>query len=137
MTNLDFPLTAIGAAAAWWLPNALLGRRLRATPSLDHFSATPPAADGAARVSIILPARNEAAHITACVQAMARSTWPNLELIVIDDHSTDGNGDLARGNAHQNVQLRGRSKAARSPPATAKDEAARGSVKRTLATAGA
>jgi len=99
VTNLDFPLTAIGAAAAWWLPNALLWRRLRATPSLDHFSATPPAADGAARVSIILPARNEAAHITACVQAMARSTWPNLELIVIDDHSTDGTGDLARAAA--------------------------------------
>ena len=47
------------------------------------------------------------------------------------------NGGPARGNAHRNVQLRGRSKAARSPPATAKDEAARGSVKRTLATAGA
>ena len=69
---------------------------MRTAVSLDSVSSTPPPADSAARVSIILPARDEAAHITECVRAIRESTWPNLELVVIDDHSTDGTGDLAR-----------------------------------------
>ncbi len=86
-------------AAPWWLAPVLLTRRLRSTPSLDTFSDVPPPPTTAPRVSIILPARNEAAHIGDCVRAIRQSTWPNLELVVIDDHSTDGTGDLARAAA--------------------------------------
>ncbi|MBY0488305.1 MAG: glycosyltransferase [Gemmatimonadaceae bacterium] len=84
-------------ALPWWAAPAALGGRLRHTPSLDDVDATPPA--GADRVSIVLPARNEAAHIAACVASLRASTWPNLEIIVVDDHSTDGTGDLARAAA--------------------------------------
>jgi chlorobactene glucosyltransferase len=81
-------------ALPWWVAPAALGVRLRHTPTLDAVDATPPA--DADRVSIVLPARNEAAHIAACVTSLRASTWPNLEIIVVDDHSTDGTGDLAR-----------------------------------------
>lgn len=96
--NVFALLTGLAAAAPWWLAPIVLARRLRSTPSLDSISDVPPS-QGAPRVSVILPARNEASHIADCVRAIRRSTWPDLELVVIDDHSTDGTGDLARSAA--------------------------------------
>jgi chlorobactene glucosyltransferase len=57
-------------------------------------------------VSIVLPARNEAAHIDGCVGSLCASTWPDLEIIVVDDHSTDGTGDLARAAAAGDARVR-------------------------------
>jgi chlorobactene glucosyltransferase len=45
---------------------------------------------------VIVPARNEARNIVPCVSSILATTYPQLELIVVDDHSTDGTGDLAR-----------------------------------------
>jgi chlorobactene glucosyltransferase len=57
--------------------------------------ATPPPQDGPS-VSICIPARNEALNIGACVAAALASRWPRLEVVVVDDRSTDGTGDAAR-----------------------------------------
>ncbi len=59
--------------------------------------AEPPAAAGAPRVSILVPARNEALNIGPCVRSLLAQDYPNCELLVLDDHSTDGTGDLVRG----------------------------------------
>lgn len=42
-------------------------------------------------VSIIVPARNEAANIDACLRTLSAQTYPDdhLEIIVVDDRSTD------------------------------------------------
>jgi len=42
------------------------------------------------RVSVCIPARNEAHNIHEAVAAVLASRWRNLELIVVDDRSTDG-----------------------------------------------
>ncbi len=47
------------------------------------------------RLSVIIPARNEALNIETCVRAALASTHPNLEVIVVDDSSTDGTARLA------------------------------------------
>ena len=47
-------------------------------------------------VSVCIPARDEATNIGACVKAALSSRWPNLEVIVVDDRSTDGTTDAAR-----------------------------------------
>lgn len=42
------------------------------------------------RVSVLVPARNEAATIGACVISLLRQEYPDMEVLVFDDGSTDG-----------------------------------------------
>ena len=48
------------------------------------------------RVSVIIPARDEAHVIERTVRAFLAQTYANLEVIVINDRSTDGTGDIVR-----------------------------------------
>jgi chlorobactene glucosyltransferase len=45
-------------------------------------------------VSILVPARNEAPRIAACLQSLLQQDYPNYELIVLDDHSEDETGRI-------------------------------------------
>ena len=83
------------AAAPWVTAPLVLDARLRSTPRLDDIDPAATIAAPTPRVSIVLPARNEAVHIAACIRSIRASTWPDLELVVVDDHSTDGTGALA------------------------------------------
>lgn len=91
-------------ALPWCLVPFLLRHRLRTSPQLTDEPADAPTS--APRVSIVLPARNEAVNIAACVRSICASTWPDLELIVVNDHSTDGTGDLARAAANGDPRVR-------------------------------
>jgi len=62
------------------LANALSIRRF------DQY----PAAKAFPRVSLLVPARNEARNIEACVRSLLSQDYPDFEIIVLDDHSTDG-----------------------------------------------
>lgn len=58
--------------------------------------AAPPPAEDAPLVSILVPARNEARNIEPCVASLLTQDYPNCELIVLDDHSDDGTGEIVR-----------------------------------------
>ena len=45
-------------------------------------------------ISVLVPARNEARNIVDCVGSLLRQAYPNYELIVMDDQSDDGTGEL-------------------------------------------
>ncbi len=45
-------------------------------------------------VSVIVPAYNEAANIAATVRSLVRNDYPGIEVIVVDDGSTDGTADI-------------------------------------------
>ena len=46
-------------------------------------------------VSVLIPARNEAHQIEACIQALQASHYPNFEILIADDDSTDATAQLA------------------------------------------
>ena len=48
-------------------------------------------------VSIVIPARDEARIIERTVRALLAQTYPCLEVIVVNDRSTDGTGAILRG----------------------------------------
>ena len=52
-------------------------------------------------VSIIVPCYNHAAYIEACIESVLQQTYPNIELIVIDDGSTDESPKILEGLHHR------------------------------------
>jgi chlorobactene glucosyltransferase len=58
------------------------------------------------KVSILMPARNEAAVIERTVRALLAQSYTHYELIILDDHSNDGTGDLAQAAAKGDSRLR-------------------------------
>ena len=46
-------------------------------------------------VSVIVPARNEAANLENCLRSLVGQPGPSYEIIVVDDHSTDRTREIA------------------------------------------
>ena len=72
---------------------------LRQRPRIAAYP--PPPEDAAPLVSIIVPARNEAHNIAQCIATLLDSEYPRREIIVVDDGSVDGTGDIARALAER------------------------------------
>jgi chlorobactene glucosyltransferase len=87
-------LPAILWSLPWIVPPLVTYLRLRNSRSLDNESDSPPS--DAPLVSVIVPARNEARNIERCASSILSTTYPNLELLVVDDSSTDGTAEVAR-----------------------------------------
>lgn len=47
-------------------------------------------------VSIVIPARNEEKSIAACLESVLKDSYPNKEVIVVDDASTDRTSDILK-----------------------------------------
>jgi chlorobactene glucosyltransferase len=96
-------LTGALIALPWIALPVIMLARLRHSTALDGY---PPVTDAdAPMVSIIVPARNEAHHIDACVRSVLSSAYPRFEVIVVDDHSTDGTGEIARAIGDPRVRV--------------------------------
>jgi chlorobactene glucosyltransferase len=61
---------------------------IRSLNKSDQPRATP-------MVSVLVPARNEAEKIGLCLSTLAEQDYPNYEVIVLDDGSTDGTWGIA------------------------------------------
>ena len=56
-------------------------------------------------VSIIVPARNEESNIRRCVEALLDQDYPNFEIIILDDRSTDGTSAILKELSNRNQRL--------------------------------
>jgi chlorobactene glucosyltransferase len=77
-----------------------VGRRT----TLDRFPEAAPA-DGPL-VSVIIPARNERRNVERCLRSVLAARYPALEVFLVDDHSEDGTGAIARSIAASDARLR-------------------------------
>jgi chlorobactene glucosyltransferase len=57
-------------------------------------------------VSVLVPARNEAANIEACVRSLLAQDYPRWELLVLDDQSEDATGAILARLAAADGRLR-------------------------------
>ena len=85
------PAIELLPAAPWVLPFLTLPRLASRRPNLSDAN---PASD--TLLSVIIPARNEADTIAAVVRSVLGSNYEPLELIVVDDRSTDGTASIVQ-----------------------------------------
>lgn len=57
-------------------------------------------------LSIIVPAKDEAHGIRACVDALLAQSYPRFEIIVVDDRSADGTADIVEEIARRDSRVR-------------------------------
>jgi len=81
----------------WWVY-----RRLDIlTPRSPRFAAPEPPL-----VSAIIPAKDEEKILADCLASVCRQTYPNLEILVVDDRSTDRTAAIAREFAEHDPRVR-------------------------------
>jgi chlorobactene glucosyltransferase len=86
LAGLLLPAALFLGPAMWrlWRVSA----ELRGRACLPRASAARPSA-GPDLVSVLVPARNEERGVGACVGSLAAQTYPHLEIVAIDDGSSD------------------------------------------------
>lgn len=95
------PSAALAAALPWLLPFAVMPRLAKKTPNLAD---TPPATG--VPLSVIIPARNESGQIERVVRSVLASAYAPLEVVVVDDRSTDDTAARVRALAAADARVR-------------------------------
>ncbi len=57
-------------------------------------------------ISILVPARNEEKSIGECLDSLFKQNYPNLEIIVIDDQSSDHTFEIVQGFAKKDTRIK-------------------------------
>jgi chlorobactene glucosyltransferase len=102
MSAVPWPAWLLSALWTGWIVRVVV--RFLDSRALDDFTAAIP--PDAPLVSVIIPARDEARNIERCLRSVLASAYPSLDVIVVDDHSTDGTGAIARRVAEEDPQRR-------------------------------
>ena len=92
-------LVAITSAAVSWSAVNRLGRLAILRPS-----AGPPGKRF--QISVVVPARDEASNLGPALRSILAQRSVDLEVIVVDDHSTDGTGKIADAVAREDSRLK-------------------------------
>lgn len=103
---LLFALVAILNALTFpRLKSVSLSVRSSASP-LRRRPSVPESAAPLHPLSILVPMRNEAAIIAETVRSLLAQDYPDLEILLLDDHSTDNSAEIARATANGDPRLR-------------------------------
>ena len=81
----------IALAWLWKAITAAFGSRRIPNLTLAQFNVSPP---NAPSLTVIVPARDEAANIAATLNSLLAQDYPNLQILAVDDRSTDETGAI-------------------------------------------
>ncbi len=81
-----------------------VARGSRTIEFLRHIPPLP--AERAVRVSVVIPARNEERNLEEALHSVLHQDYPDLEVIAVDDRSTDATGAILDRMAAQHPRLR-------------------------------
>ena len=106
MTVLAMVLSVVagGVALVWAGRHLMIQRERGARFLLTPDCPGPPAA--APRISVFVAARDEAASIEKCVRTLLDQDYPNYELVVCNDRSTDETPEIVQRIAAEDERLR-------------------------------
>lgn len=92
-SSVLFALGVLRHAWPWLAFPLLVAWRARERVTLESYA--PAGEPDAPLVRVVVPARDEARNIARCVTTVLATEYPRLELVVVDDHSTDGTAERA------------------------------------------
>jgi chlorobactene glucosyltransferase len=103
VAGLVLPAALFLGPALWRLArvSAVLRGRARLPRASDA-----PLYEGPALVSVLVPARNEELNVGACLASLSAQTAPRLEIIAVDDGSTDGTPAILADAAGRDPRVR-------------------------------
>jgi glycosyltransferase involved in cell wall biosynthesis len=94
-----------GIALIYWLGQLLLIIRvIKAVPVMEKLNPREP--EKWPKVSVVIPARNEESTIQAALATRLEDDYPDLELILIDDRSTDRTGVIVDDFARRDHRIK-------------------------------
>lgn len=89
----------------WWVVrHGIVTIALR---GMDYLTASSPRFAGPhfPSVTAIVPAKDEEAEIAECLTSIQAQSYPNLDILVVDDRSTDRTGAIVRGIAERDDRI--------------------------------
>ncbi|HEX79126.1 MAG TPA: glycosyltransferase, partial [Dehalococcoidia bacterium] len=84
-----------------FLVNIILNLRSLKVPSADSKVPQP-----APFISVLVPTRNEEANIAACLESLQKQDYPNFEILVLDDNSSDDTASIVMRIASGDSRIR-------------------------------
>lgn len=96
---------AVVLGLIWLVRLILVGRGLRRRTVLSHESHTGGPAS-LPRVSLVVAARNEEANIERCLSSLLAQDYSDLQIIAVDDRSTDATPSILQKLSDQHPRLR-------------------------------
>ncbi len=91
----------VTAGLVIFLLNLILNLRNLKVPRLDSKMPEP-----APLVSVLIPARNEEANIATCLESLRKQGYPNFEILVLDDNSSDNTATIVNQIAVKDDRIR-------------------------------
>jgi glycosyltransferase involved in cell wall biosynthesis len=103
MIGVGHALLAV-RVAAWLVAGSWLARTVAAARGLpripdllrSEFDREP---EGRPRLTVVVPARNEGPHVLACLESLLGQDYAGIDVIAVDDRSTDDTGAVMDGLA--------------------------------------